>query len=171
MHRFFSGWLVEEGGLSLEELWPVWMSGGPGGCDYATHLLSWYVRKDEPDTLLATYRWVANNRPAMIRRLANFLGLPLTGELAEMVDAMTSREFMREHRDRFDDGMLSRALADKIGIPLDGNSSKVQAQASDPGALPPSVVDKIHAMWSERIAPVTGHSDFASLAAELDARS
>ena len=171
MHRFFSGWLVEDGGLSLEELWPVWLSGGPGGCDYATHLLSWWARKDQPDTLLATYRWAAAHRPAMIRRLAGFLGLPLTDELAGMVDSMTSREFMRAHKDRFDDALLSRALADKIGIPLDGDSAKVQAQASDPGALPPSVVEKIHAMWAERIAPVTGHSDFASLAAELDARS
>lgn len=170
MHRFFSGWLVEEGGLSLEELWPVWMSGGPGGCDYATHLLSWYARKDEPDTLLATYRWAAKNRPAMIRRLAGFLGLPLSDSLLQMVDSMTSREYMRAHKDRFDDAMLARALADKLGIPLDGDSSKVQAQGSDPSALPASVVEKIEAMWAERIAPVTGHSDFASLAAELDAR-
>ncbi len=43
-------------------------------------------------------------------------------------------------------------------------------KGSDPGALPPTVVEKIDAMWAERIAPVTGHSDFASLAAELDAR-
>jgi hypothetical protein len=171
MHRFFSGWLVEEGGLSLEELWPVWMSGGPGGCDYATHLLSWYARKDQPDTLLATYRWAAKNRPAMIRRLADFLGLPLTDQLAAMVDRMTGREYMHAHKDRFDDGMLSRALWEKIGIPLDGDSSKVQAKGSDATALPPSVVGQIDAMWAERIAPVTGHSDFASLAAEVDARA
>jgi hypothetical protein len=171
MHRFFSGWLVEEGGLSLEETWPVWLSGGPGGCDYATHLLSWWARRDQPDTLLATYRWAAKNRPAMIRRLAAFLGLPLTDELAAMVDRMTSREYMHAHKDRFDDALLSGALADKLGIPLDGDSSKVQAQGSDPSVLPPSVVEKIDAMWAERIAPVTGHADFASLAAELDARA
>ena len=170
MHRFFSGWLVDDGGVSLEELWPVWMSGGPGGCDYATHLLSWYARKDQPDTLLATYRWAAANRPAMIRRLADFLGLPLTDDVARMVDQRTSREYMHAHKDRFDDGMLSRALSDKIGIPLDGDSSKVQAKPSDPSTLPLSVVERIDSMWAERIAPVTGHADFASLAAELDAR-
>ena len=170
MHRFFSGWLVDDGGVSLEELFPVWMGGGPGGCDYATHLLSWYARKDEADTLLATYRWAAANRPAMIRRLAAFLDLPLTDEVAEMVDRMTSREFMHAHNDRFDDHMLCRALWEKIGIPLDGDSTKVQAKGSDGRSLPPSVVAQIDALWAERIAPVTGHSDFASLAAELDAR-
>jgi hypothetical protein len=169
MHRFFSGWLVEPGGVSLEDVFPVWMGGGPGGCDYPTHLLSWYARKDEPDTLLATYRWAATNRPAMIRRLADFLGLPLTDDVADMVDQMTSREFMREHKDRFDDRMLCRALAENIGIPLDGDSAKVQATGSDASALPQSVVEQIDAMWAERIAPVTGHRDFASLAAEVDA--
>jgi hypothetical protein len=168
MYRFFSGWLFEPGAISLEEMFPVWMSGGPGGCDYATHLLSWYARKDQPDTLLATYRWAATNRPAMIRRFADFLAVPLTEEIAQMVDRMTSREFMHLHRDRFDDAMLCRALSEKIGIPLDGDSSKVQAKSSDSSALPPSVVEQIDAMWAERIAPVIGHSDFASVAAEVD---
>ena len=42
LYRFFDGWLMEPGGVSLDEFFPVWLGGGPGGCDYATHLLSWY---------------------------------------------------------------------------------------------------------------------------------
>jgi hypothetical protein len=30
------------------------------------------------------------------------------------------------------------------------------------------VAEAIDAMWAERIAPVTGHADYASLAAEVD---
>ncbi len=72
MHRFFSGWLVEEGGLSLEELWPVWMSGGPGGCDYATHLLSWWARKFTSDKYgTATTHW-----SKLQERIARGVGAP-----------------------------------------------------------------------------------------------
>ena len=80
-----SGWsslLAQAGSISMEEFWPMWLGGGPGGCDYVTHLLSWYARRNEPDTLLASYRWAAKNRPAMIARLAAFMGLELTPEQA-----------------------------------------------------------------------------------------
>ena len=66
-HRFFEGWGIERGAISLEEFFPLWMLGGPGGCDYFTHLLSWYARRNEADTLLVNYRWVVKNKPAMIR--------------------------------------------------------------------------------------------------------
>lgn len=171
LYRFFDGWLVEPGGVSLDEFFPVWMGGGPGGCDYATHLLSWYAREHEPDTLLATYRWAAKNRLLMIRRLAAFLGLPLSDAVERMVEKLTSRDFMHAHKDRFDDHMLCEALAEKIGIPRGGDSSKVQAEGSDGSLLPAAAVERIDAMWAERIAPVTGHANFASLAAELDSIS
>lgn len=169
-YRFFSGWHFEPGSVSLEEFFPLWMTGGPGGCDYATHLLSWFARRDEPDTLLATYRWAAGNRPAMIRRLGGFLGIAMTDDDVERVSDMTSREYMHAHKDRFDDRMMADAFAAKVGVPADSDSAKVQAKASDGATIPASVVAQIDALWAERIAPVTGHPDFASLAAELDSR-
>lgn len=169
-YRFFSGWHFEPGSVSLDEFFPLWMSGGPGGCDYATHLLSWYARRDEPDTLLVTYRWAAANRPAMIRRLAGFLAIAVTDDDVALVADMTSRDFMHAHKDRFDDRMMADAFAAKVGVPADSDSAKVQAKGSDGSALPPSVVERIDALWAERIAPATGHPNFASLAAELDER-
>ena len=167
-YRFMNGWNIEPGTISLEEFFPLWMLGGPGGCDYFTHLLSWWARRDEPDTLLATYRWAAKNRPAMIRRLADFCGIELTDELAALVEERTSREFMYAHKDKFDDAMLSAAFDRHLGIPADSDSTKVQAVGSDSKEVPASVAAQIDAMWAERVAPVTGHADFASLAAELD---
>jgi hypothetical protein len=167
-HRFFDGWHIEAGSISMEAFWPLWLNGGPGGCDYATHLLSWYARRDAPDTLLASYRWAAKNRPAMIARLAAFMGLELTPEQAALVEAMTTRDFMSAHDDRFDDAMFCKVMEERIGVPADADSTKVQEVASDAGVLPAVVADQIDAMWAERIAPVTGHADFASLAAAID---
>ena len=168
-HRFFDGWHIERGSIPLDQFFPLWLGGGPNGCDYFTHLLSWYARRHEPDTLLATYRWAASNRPAMIRRLARFVGIEPSDALVTMVDEMTSREFMYAHKDRFDDAMVCAALTRKLGIPEDSDSTKVQAVGSDPKQVPPAIAAQIDALWAERVAPVTGHADFASLAAEVEA--
>jgi len=168
MHRFFEGWVIEEGAVALEDFMPFWMGGGPGGCDYYTHLLSWYARRDEPDTLLATYRWAVKNKPATIRRLAALMEIEPNDALVSKVEAMTTREFMYAHKDRFDDAMFAAAFAEKLGIPDDSDSTKVQEVGSDASVVPPAIAEQIDAMWAERVAPVTGHANFASLAAEID---
>ena len=167
-YRFFDGWHVEPGAIPIDDFLPLWMGGGPGGCDYFTHLLSWYARRDAPGTLLASYPWAVRNRAAMIARMADFLGLSLTAEQAAEVERMTSRAFMHAHLDRFDDAMFCAALEARIGVPAASDSTKVQAVGSDAAAVPPAIAEAIDAMWAERVAPVTGHHDFASLAASLD---
>lgn len=167
-YRFVDGWHIEAGSIAMEDFYPMWMGGGPGGCDYATHLLSWYARRDAPDTLLASYRWAAKNRAAMIARMADFLGLSLTAEQAATVLDMTAREFMHAHKDRFDDAMFCKVLEERVGVPAASDSTKVQAIGSDADVIPPVIADQIDAMWAERIAPVTGHADFSSLAAAID---
>ena len=127
---------------------------------------SWYARRNEPDTLLMDYRSVARNRAATIRRLAAFLHLAADEAAVAEVERMTAREFMHAHLDRFDDAMVSKAL-ERVGIPADSDSAKVQAQGSDSATLPPAIADRIDALWAERIAPATGHADYASLAAEI----
>lgn len=167
-HRFFSGYIFEPGTIDLVEFFPLWMLGGPGGCDYYTHLLSWCARRNEPDTLLATYRWAARNRAAMIRRLAAFMGIDADEKLVAMVDALSDRDFMYRHKDKFDDLMFQQAMTMVIGV-TDLDATKVHDVGSDAKVVPPEITAKIDAMWAERVAPVTGHADFASLAAELDA--
>ena len=167
-HRFFDGWHIETGALSLEEFWPLFIGGGPGGCDYFTHLLSWWKRRDAADSLIASYHWAAKNRRAMIDRLARMLGLPLDSHQVDMVEEMTSREFMHRRKDRFDDAMFCVLMEERLGIPADSDSTKVQERGSDAAQLPPSIAAKIDAIWAERITPVTGHADFASLAADID---
>lgn len=170
MHRFFDGWHIEKGAFSLEDFMPLWMGGGPNGCDYFTHLLSWYARRDDDDTLLATYRWAVKHKPAMIRAMGPLIGIEPSDEVIEKVMAATSREFMHEHKDRFDDALICAVIEEKLGISANSDSTKVQAKGSDGSVLPASVAEAINAMWAEQVEPVTGHADFASLAAEIDAR-
>ena len=170
MHRFFDGWHLEAGAMSLEDFLPLWLGGGPGGCDYYAHLLSWYARREEPDTLLATYRWAAKNQPAMIRKMAAFLGIEVTEDQVDAVAHCTSRSFMHDHKDRFDDAMICAVMEERLGIPAASDSTKVQAAGSDGSIVPASIASEIDRLWAERIEPVTGHKDYASLAAEIDQR-
>ncbi|MEP5937918.1 MAG: sulfotransferase domain-containing protein [Erythrobacter sp.] len=167
-YRFMNGWHIEDGAIGLDGFLPLWMGGVPGGCDYFTHLLSWYARRNDADTLITSYRWAVNNKVTMIRRMAAFIDVKLTDNLLALVDERTSREFMIEHMDKFDEGMVARALEEKAGVPADSDSTKVQAVSSDAKQVPPAIAEQIDAMWAERVAPMTGHADFASLAAEVD---
>lgn len=169
-YRFLNGWHLERDAVAMEDFMPLWLGGGPQGCDYFTHLLSWHARLGEPDTLLMTYRSVVQDRAAAIRRLAAFCDIALSGEQEALVLERTSRAFMAAHRDRFDDGMICRVLEDKAGVPAASDSAKVQDTGSTAEALPPAIAEEIDRMWGERVLPATGHADFASLAAEIEAR-
>lgn len=168
-YRFINGWHLKDGSVPIEDFMPLFMGGGPGGCDYFTHILSWYARRHEPDTLLMTYRWVVKNKPAAIRRLAAFCDIELTPEIEALVQERTTREFMHTYKDRFDDGMFCAVLEEKCGIPANSDSSKVQASGSSLDMLPLVIAEELDRMWAERVTPVTGHADYASLAAEVDA--
>lgn len=166
-YRFQSGYTFEPGSIDMIDFFPLWAMGGPGGCDYFTHLISWYARRDEPDTLLATYRWAVKHKRETIGRLAALLDIELTDELAALVEEYTSRAFMVAHKDKFDDLMIKQAI--ERGLGTSGLvSDKVHAEASDASVIPPQIAAQIDAMWAERAAPATGHADFASLAAELE---
>ena len=100
--------------------------------------------------------------------MAQFLDLELTDDLRDMVLERTSREFMHDHKDKFDDLMVCQVLEERCGVPAASDSSKVQSEGSKADAVPSAIAEQIDAMWAERVEPVTGHANFASLAAEVD---
>ncbi|EAQ28833.1 hypothetical protein NAP1_14578 [Erythrobacter sp. NAP1] len=168
-YRFLNGWHLERDAVRMEDFLPFWQGGGPGGCDYATHLNSWYARLHEPDSLVMTYRWTVKNRAQAIRQMAQLCDIELTPEIEALVLDRTTREFMSEHEHVFDDAMVCAVLEERCGVEAASDSTKVQKSGSTLDALPASISDAIDAMWAERIAPVTGHADFASLANEVNA--
>ena len=168
-YRFLNGWHFERDVMSLEDFMPMWLGGGPGGCDYFTHLLSWYARVREADSLVLTYRWAVKNRAATVVKLAELCGIALTDAAMELVLERTTREFMSAHEHLFDDAMVCAVLEERCGVPAASDSTKVQKSGSSASLLPDALTEQIDALWAERVAPVTGHSDFASLAAEVDA--
>ena len=167
MYHFFSGWFFEPGTIELDEFMPVWLIGGPSGLTYFKHLLSWWARRDEADTLLLDYRWVVANKRRTISMLADLCELPADEAVLDLVEHRTSREFMVEHKAPFADRMMRNMSEVKAGVPAGGDSAKVRSKDAERKELPQSVIEAIDAAWAEEIEPVTGHADYASLAAAL----
>ena len=166
-YRFMEGWTFETGAITMEDFMPAWLSGGPSRTDYFTHLLSWWARRDEADTLLMTYRHIVKQKRDAIARLAALMGLPLDEETTAMVERRTAREYMLEHKAPFADPMMRRLSEERGGLPKGGDSAKIRAADTPDRELPDSLSAQIDALWAERITPVTGHANFAELAAEL----
>lgn len=169
MYNFFEGWLFEPDTIQPDEFMPIWMTGGPSRVDYFTHLLSWWARRDAEDTLLMSYRWIIANKREAIRRLAAFCGLKADATTVDIVEAYTERAFMLEHKHLFDDHLMRHMNNRRIGLAVEAESSKVRPEGESRRLIPDAIAAEIDAMWAERIAPATGHADFAALAADLHA--
>lgn len=168
MYNFFSGWFFEPGTISVEDFLPVWLIGGPRRITYFDHLLSWWERRDEVDTLLMNYRGVIANKRVAIRRMAEFCSIEVDEAAIDLVEQRTSRAFMAENKAPFADPMMRRMSEEKAGLPAGSDSSKVRAEGDKGASLPQSVANEIDRLWRDQIMPVTGHADFTALASELE---
>jgi hypothetical protein len=169
MYRFMEGWFMEPGAVPIEEFFEGWTRGrGPAGEGYFEHLLSWWAVRDDPNVLLFSYRKMVADPATHIRRLAEFIGIPLDDELLELTLERTSRSWMLAHKNRFDDALMRQMSETRCGLPPGSDSAKVRlSDGSHSDELPTSIAERIDELWAERISPVVGFADFASLEEEL----
>jgi hypothetical protein len=153
----------------MEDFFEGWKKGrGAEGEGYFDHLLSWWAVRQQPNVLLLSYRQVVADRAAHIRRLADFAGIPLDGNLLELTLERTSRAWMLEHKNRFDDALMRAASETIGGLPRGSDSAKVRASDDRHwDELSPALSERIDQLWADRITPVLGYADFAELEAQL----
>ena len=112
--RFIEGWYFEAGAISYQEYFERTKHGRGKGLDHWAHLVSWWTRRDDPNLLLMSYEHMVEDPELTIRRVARFCGAPLDAELLALTLEHTSRSFMLEHKDRFDDAMM-REQSERLG--------------------------------------------------------
>ncbi len=167
MYHFFSGWLFEPGSISLEDFLPVWLRTDNGRVTYYGHLLSWWERRDEEDTLLLDYRNVIAQKRKAVRALAEFCGIEADEPAVDLVEHRTSRAYMVEHKAPFADPMIRAMSERRGGLPPGSRNSKVRAEHAERVSLSPELEETLDAIWQREVASVTKHAEYASLAAEL----
>ncbi len=165
--RFMEGWFIEPGTVTPQQFLGGWLMGGPQGKSYVSHLLSWWARRGEADTLLLEYSHIVADKPTAIRRLAAFAGIALDNAALALVEERSSRAYMLAYKDRFDDAMQRARSESHAGLPPGSDSAKVRADGGSDREIASDIADQIDTMWRQQVTPVTGHADYAALAAEL----
>ncbi len=172
-YRFMEGWYFEPGSISYDEFFERNRSGRDKGLDHWAHLVSWWQQRDNPAVLLLAYEHMVEDPELMIRRVARFCDIDLDDELLELTLEHTSRKFMLEHKNRFDDAML-RVRSERLGgLPAGSDAAKVRKAGSTPRRheLPDAIREEVSAIWASDVTPQTGLEDFAALESELRRRA
>lgn len=168
-YRFMEDWYFEPGTISYEEFFERNKAGRAKGLDHWSHLVSWWNQRDNPTVLLVSYEHMVEDPELLIRRMASFCDISLDDELLALTLEHSSRPFMLEHKDRFDDAMMRERSERIAGLPPGGDSAKVRqaGQTRRQDELPDSVRQEFESIWVSDVTPHTGLSDFASLETEL----
>lgn len=115
------------------------------------HFLSFFERKEDPNILMLFYEDILVNPSEAIRRIANFMEIPLDDELLALTLEKTSISFMKTIDSKFDDHFVFDACKSRMGFPDDAKISvgKVHKGVAHAGkaTLSPSVLETLNYEW------------------------
>ena len=167
-YRFYEGWLFEPGTVTIDQYVGFHLDRSKPK-DYWTHIESWWGNRDDPDTLLLSYELMRKEPRAHVVLVADFLGIDADDELVDLVTSQSTREFMLEHVDKFNDGM-HRERSEAVGaLPPGAGATKVTAGDFDPDRyiLPPHILSTMDEHWREAMGAKHGIDSYDQLTEEL----
>ena len=162
-HRFFDGTYFESGAIDLETFAREWFMGGTVSGRYWTHLRSWWQKVGKPDTLALAYEDMIEDHRGTVARLADFLGFGGDDGLVDLVVERSTRRFMVDHANQFDDHLLFDAMHESWGLPAAGSAAKVQSQGVTITDLSPELAADLDAIWRSEITPTLGFPTYKAL--------
>lgn len=161
MFRFQEGWFLEPGAMTADEFV---MGTFVASRAYFQHLKSWWARRNDADVLFLVYEEMLADPAAAIQQIASFMGIDLDAELLALTLRHTSREFMLQHQDKFDDSMLRQLSEDVADLPRGSASAKVTSGSST-SLLSDNTLEAIALVWQEEITTSLGFDTYQDLLA------
>jgi aryl sulfotransferase len=165
-YHFMEGWYFEPGSISIEEfaLQRYVSSGG-----YWRHLKSWWPHRNDQNVLFLAYEHMNKNPVQTIERVAEFCNIPLDEELKAITIEHSSLEFMKKHKNRFDDFIMRERSERLCNLPPGSDSSKVRDGKVDShkGNLNNKIMTALDEVWDKEIKQNLGFSSYADLLLEL----
>ena len=163
--HFLSGWVFEAGSVSIEDFALEYVLQGSRSGRYWDHLVSWWPRRLDTDTLWLCFEDIVADLPDAAARVAAFLSLRPDHPNIEIATRQASIDFMRRHGSKFDDNLVRRARNAACGLPADAGSTKVRkGRVGDGKAELTAKVDEAWKReWRNVVAPATGHGSYAEL--------
>lgn len=140
---------------------------------YFVHLISWYERRNEHDSvLITTFEDFKEDLQGEIERIAKFVSTDkIRYDTKERIQASVERStyaFMKEHAWHFDEKLSKRTRNQACGLAPDAgmNNKKIRSGSSNK-ALSDDLRDKIQKKWDEVVKPVTGCASYEELRLKL----
>ena len=165
MHKFMEGWFIEPGSISLEEFA---LKRFIASQSYWKHLASWWTHRNDTNVLMLCYEQMTVDPDALIRRVAEFIDVPLDDELLAITLEHSSFSYMLEHKDRFDDALMRALSETKANLPKGSDSSKVRKGKIGENSMPEVVQAELNEKWRKLIKETLGFVNYAELVAELN---
>jgi len=163
-YRFHEGSLFEPGTVTMAEYLAGYLK-RERGKDYWTHMESWWSQRDSDDVLLLSFELMQEDLRPAVGKVADFIGIDADADLVDLVTKQSSREFMLEHGDRFDD-LLHRERAAAVGAPAAyASGSKITDGNFDPARyeLTPDILLAMEANWRDTMEVGFGLSSYEEL--------
>lgn len=167
--HFFSGWVFEPGTVSIRDFALHFVFHGTRSGRYWEHLVSWWPKRLDPDTLWLCFEDIVADLPTATARVADFLGLDPQHPNVAIATLQASIDFMRQHGSKFDDHLVRNARNAACGLPASGATSKVRKGKSGEGSreVPQEVLKVWDHEWQRVVEPVTACRSYAALRADL----
>ena len=166
-YSFMENWYFVEGTVSVDEFADAsFFDVGPEFQPWHFFKTWWPLRK-EPHVLMLCYEDMLGKEEAVVRKVADFIGVELNEELIAMTLEKSSHAFMKAHDRQFDDHGTSDALDERCCIPPGRVASKVTTSSSKV-ALSNEVKAKMADYWAKEIEADLGFADYEEFRASVD---
>lgn len=171
-YHFFEGWWFETGTVSMADFANEMVMDDPDNSGYWQHVLSWWEQRDNPAILFLCFEEMKTDLAGTIRRVADFIDIPLDDELFEIVYHQSAIEFMKAHEKHFDDHLM-RIRHEVNGIlPKGGNSSKVRKGKVGEyrQELNSEILAELGRIWQATFSAKYGYQSYQDLRDTIKAR-
>jgi hypothetical protein len=162
-YHFMEGYFFEPGSISIS------MFGREGFIAerrYWKHLASWWEQRDNPDILFLSYELMRANPSKTIQKIAEFINIELSSQLLKLLLKQSSIEFMRAHKEKFDDLTADiKVVQELCELPPPVELTKIRQGKVDgyQNILSSELSAEIDLIWQEEIETKFGIPSYDAL--------
>ena len=173
--HFMEGWFFPPGALSLSEFVRelVLKRGAPPSkmhnASYWDNVASWWPHRNDPDVLWVHFEDMKEDLAGVVARVADFLGVGAgDAALQALVVRQASLEFMKAHKDKFDEHVMKGLRNEACGLPASAGRDNAKVREGRVGsreALPADIRAELEARWAQ-LEALTGCASYDALRAQ-----
>ena len=170
LFTFYKGWFFQPGEVTLDEfVLDFFLAFGKPHSEmdrpsYFEHLASWWGHRNDPNVLFLFYEEMKEDLETAVKAIALFMGIQDQERIRNAV-RMSTFEFMKANRNKFDDNFLAFHRHKALGIPEGVTSPKVVTGSVNKALeiLPENVKEAIRKKWREVVTKESEYETYDQL--------